>query len=793
MPQDKKIVKRSKKCPPKYENLVATFIRNVNSVTATPRTPCTVPPTPAKPLADHRSSHGSAQNLPPDTSSSGVRRTPPSSLNHENEELGEEIRNREQCEDHASKTLPTQKALQPSSFYGSNAKRMDAVHSMIVHFLANVARSVASKSTKGGSGADRLWRTFPRQEFAFRAADSQGAELEHVAYFSYEEVGTGRRRFLISSYTEFWRRYLRMRAEDRHYYEILREGLPCHLYYDVEYLYSANPDVDGELGIASLLALTAQALQAQHSVSFEPEDVVELDSSTEAKFSRHLILHLPGAAFSDSVECGLFVRGVLEKAEDEWLADPRLASLMVWKEGEGPFAHANVDEAAPAKTQTFPGRTDTPGQVVEELPDMAETLTEESEIMPEESEIMPEESEILPEETEMLPEETECTLLEETETLPEDTERLPEMTEMLGEVAAPSLEGTGPFYGPTRTLAEETEVPGPSKSTPAQNERRALMVDLGVYTRNRAFRLYLSRKFGKKASLIPMPTRPPGPWGWEGRHDTQHDDARDAETGTGTARPGHSGVTSMRPSAASALKETASTHTPSQSLFLRSLVCNVPVTARLLGQAPDDPNRRRGFNSARSGRNVIRGGPGSAGEHGRGGGESEAGVQHGYGPCARYPLTQTFVEQIGSQHGGGPGAAKSWVIFEGHQVVLFNMSGNRFCYNVDRCHKSNSVMYIVDFNAAVYYQKCHDPDCRHYRSCTWPMPTDICAREGVARESHCNEVNNQSNELEDEYGAQDGQGAVAAVDGQRTRFEDDLQKDDMWWEQLPPDWDANLP
>lgn len=608
-----------------------------------------------------------------------------------------------------------------------------------------------------------------------------------------------------------------MRAEDRHYYEILREGLPCHLYYDVEYLYAANPHVDGELGITSLLALTAQALQEQHNVSFESEDVVELDSSTEAKFSRHLIIHLPGAAFSDSVECGLFVRGVLDKAEDEWLADPRLAALMVWKEGEGPFAHADAADVASANTQTLPGRTDTPGHALEELPDMAEMVPNGAEMLTEETELIAEETELFPKQSEMMPKEGEYTVLEETETLPEDAERLPEITEMCGEVATPLLEGTGPLCGTTGTSVEEIGVPGPRNSTlvapktsldvpstrpdtatvlpaagglhSAQTERQALMVDLGVYTRNRAFRLYLSRKFGKQTPLIPMPTRPPGPWGREGRHNTQQEDAGDAETVLGTTRPGHRGIASAQPSTASALKETASAHVPSHSLFLKSLVCNVPVTARLLAQAPDDPNRRRGFNSARSGRNMARGGPGSAGEHGHGG-QSEAGIQHGYGHCARYPLTQSFVEEIGSQHGGGPGTAKSWVIFEGHQVVLFNMSGNRFCYNVDRCHKSNSVMYIVDFNAAVYYQKCHDPDCRHYRSCTWPMPAYICDREGMARDSHCNEVNEKS---KDEYGTQDGQGVVSAVDGQKARFEDDLQKDDMWWEQLPPDWDADLP
>ena len=37
---------------------------------------------------------------------------------------------------------------------------------------------------------------------------------------------------------------------------------------------------------------------------------------------------------------------------------------------------------------------------------------------------------------------------------------------------------------------------------------RGLVVDLGVYTRNRSFRLYLSSKAGKDATLLPTGTDP---------------------------------------------------------------------------------------------------------------------------------------------------------------------------------------------------------------------------------------------------------------------------------------------
>jgi DNA-directed primase/polymerase protein len=46
-----------------------------------------------------------------------------------------------------------------------------------------------------------------------------------------ERGAHGARSFIVSSYDEFWRRYSESPAGCRHYYEIVREGSPCHLYF----------------------------------------------------------------------------------------------------------------------------------------------------------------------------------------------------------------------------------------------------------------------------------------------------------------------------------------------------------------------------------------------------------------------------------------------------------------------------------------------------------------------------------------------------------------------------------
>jgi hypothetical protein len=50
---------------------------------------------------------------------------------------------------------------------------------------------------------------------------------------------------------EFWRRYNGMPADERHHYEIIREGRPCHLYFDLEYALGGglNAQVDGSAAV----------------------------------------------------------------------------------------------------------------------------------------------------------------------------------------------------------------------------------------------------------------------------------------------------------------------------------------------------------------------------------------------------------------------------------------------------------------------------------------------------------------------------------------------------------------
>lgn len=51
--------------------------------------------------------------------------------------------------------------------------------------------------------------------------------------FSFEDAREGKRRFLVSSFASFWANYVHTQLTQRHVYEIIREGVPCRLYFDL--------------------------------------------------------------------------------------------------------------------------------------------------------------------------------------------------------------------------------------------------------------------------------------------------------------------------------------------------------------------------------------------------------------------------------------------------------------------------------------------------------------------------------------------------------------------------------
>lgn len=93
---------------------------------------------------------------------------------------------------------------------------------------------------------------------------------------------------------------------------------------------------------------------------------------------------------------------------------------------------------------------------------------------------------------------------------------------------------------------------------------------------------------------------------------------------------------------------------------------------------------------------------------------------------------------------------RRWNYFAAEQLLVYDIAKYRWCENAERFHKSNNIMYvcfilckrvlfvppvwfglivlcriIVDLMEEVWYQKCHDPECKNFRSSSMSGPYDV--------------------------------------------------------------------
>ncbi|XP_054539498.1 DNA-directed primase/polymerase protein isoform X5 [Pan troglodytes] len=167
--------------------------------------------------------------------------------------------------------------------------------------LSSVYRPRLSKPEEPPS----IWRLFHRQAQAFNFVKSC---REDVHVFALEcKVGDGQRIYLVTTYAEFWF-YYKSRKNLLHCYEVIPENAVCKLYFDLEFNKPANPGADGKKMVALLIQYVRKALQELYGVNCSAEDVLNLHSSTDEKFSRHLIFQLHDVAFKDNIHVGVYTR-----------------------------------------------------------------------------------------------------------------------------------------------------------------------------------------------------------------------------------------------------------------------------------------------------------------------------------------------------------------------------------------------------------------------------------------------------------------------------------------------------
>ncbi len=148
----------------------------------------------------------------------------------------------------------------------------------------------------------------------------------------------GQRRFGVSKLTDFWKAYTKLAPELRHIYEVIRQNTPCRLYLDLEFHTDVNPGISGTDVVAIVIELAIKTIFRTFNFLCSTEDVLTLDSSSEEKFSQHLIFNIPNVLFKDNHVIGRFMRTMiaevrevvtLQMATCNGVALERLAQLFV--------------------------------------------------------------------------------------------------------------------------------------------------------------------------------------------------------------------------------------------------------------------------------------------------------------------------------------------------------------------------------------------------------------------------------------------------------------------------------
>ena len=303
------------------------------------------------------------------------------------------------------------------------------------------------KRFKAASAEDG-WHTFALQDAALRFMSEAPADGD-LMLWSLETDAHGARRYIVATLADFWRRYRTLKPEFRHYYEVIVAGTPCHLYLDLEFHRGSNPRADGDRMVATLRAELGAALEDRFGATIlNGAEWIEMDSSTDTKFSRHVVLRLLGAAFENNQQCGALVHDVCMKLEGRRATEPTMAALWVSAPPPKRTASEATRAAAPAAATpppTAPAPAPAAPALVSASPPTSTGLTS----------------------TAMVP--------------------------MAATAAGEHVERSG--------MGDASH--GPATGGHLGTEPRVCFVDLSVYSRNRCFRIFKSSKVGKRVQLLP--------------------------------------------------------------------------------------------------------------------------------------------------------------------------------------------------------------------------------------------------------------------------------------------------
>lgn len=95
-----------------------------------------------------------------------------------------------------------------------------------------------------------------------------------------------------------------------------------------------------------------------------------------------------------------------------------------------------------------------------------------------------------------------------------------------------------------------------------------------------------------------------------------------------------------------------------------------------------------------------------------------------------FSVLDTFVLTELATKGGVQGSIRGWSMENDGRMpksITYQMVRNRWCESIGRPHKSNNIMWTIDFTTMEMIQGCHDPECRarRFRGKPKPLPDEL--------------------------------------------------------------------
>lgn len=492
------------------------------------------------------------------------------------------------------------------------------------------------------SNSNTVFQIFARQELAFQHFDSL-SDASDVKVFTLESVVEGKRKFLVADVHTFVERYIAVNFERRHLYEIIRENYPCRLYFDLEFSLEENPTLDGEALTKKWVHFVLWKCYEYFDISLSFSNVIDLESSTDKKFSRHITFILREEDCSDeilflnNIEVGAFVFDIINDILEETVESQQLSS-------SSSSSNQYITTTRPKK-------------------------------------------------------------------------------------------GFEDFW----VLKD--------------GKRDTCFVDLGVYTKNRAFRLFSSCKYGKKTalkitkqsmvygsnSLIPQPRSSSSSSGKskkvsEARAIRMLDLLR---------------ITFVVPVGVTPVDaDTIAKDLKSYRILKRNEQGSMILCRNSRGKFLVAPRRHTRSTPPISSLALSTRAPDIAKSHikrPRLASYRDSSIASSTSMPSPFSALDEFVTSTFCSIGGVQGQLSGWYLYVANQSgstvhvrniykLRYSVAHNRFCQNIGRSHRSNGIMFEVDLFCGVIYQTCWDPDCRGYRSPIVQAPATVIPSYNIVEE-----------------------------------------------------------